>query len=632
MKKSAITRVFSSNFASSCNGVAWIRGVSGQDSRYLVLGGGRIAEFGSSSREMKAPYIIPIPFRMSLMAVSIEGRYVAVTGVAERPDIHVFRDSESTPTFVLQDHDDSVAALSFSLDSKYLVSVGISGSLFIFDLSDGSITRRTYIGPGLTLSCVYAAGFERDVKRRTTNTYLFGCCGPKTLSLLRFSPGDCLQLVQCTSRNPRVYTGCVVRPDGSYMYVASLSGDVSTVCIKTRSATLANPLVIPGSGGISSFTHGGDSTLLSGCNDGSICTIRAEGESLHLAKRITVEPHSAITSLSHLGGRVLIGTHSGSLWILDSDHIGSEPRRIWDLPTGPVNQLVPISISGKDYSFLSVSNQLVKYTGSSSEVIFRNPALQCAAVSELVYLAADPERVYGLDPRHPLSPPVWHFPVRGATGLALTRSVKTCVLSTSEGDLRVYDLRTRDMKLSLRDHAGRVSGLRLFQDQSFALTCGRDHNLISYDLLAGRQVSCHRDPENGINAMALLDDNSTVVTGGTGKLLLWDLRVMDPVGIHRLPNSEVTCMWSMEDSIASTSELVFGNSNGAVHLMDLRTMNCIGEPIFHHAGTVLSVCGSADWMISGGSDNTVSVIERGPAPSESPPQPSTVISVPKLVL
>jgi len=117
------------------------------------------------------------------------------------------------------------------------------------------------------------------------------------------------------------------------------------------------------------------------------------------------------------------------------------------------------------------------------------------------------------------------------TSLNLARNMRFVVSGGEEGELRVWELKTKEMIANLKEHSQRVTDSHLFTNDQYAISCGRDRCLFTWDLRAERRLTMHREKQGGINQLALASDQTSVVTVGQEKtIVFWDLREGYPVG------------------------------------------------------------------------------------------------------
>ena len=54
-----------------------------------------------------------------------------------------------------------------------------------------------------------------------------------------------------------------------------------------------------------------------------------------------------------------------------------------------------------------------------------------------------------------------------------------------EGEIRLWDIKSRELVSNLKEHNSRVSGLALCNDHVHALSCSRDRSIFVWDLRSG---------------------------------------------------------------------------------------------------------------------------------------------------
>lgn len=118
----------------------------------------------------------------------------------------------------------------------------------------------------------------------------------------------------------------------------------------------------------------------------------------------------------------------------------------------------------------------------------------------------------------------------GVTSLKLPSNVRFALSGGAEGELRVWEMKTRQMISNLKEHVARVNDIQMFPNDQFAVSCSRDRCLLTWDLRAEKRLTAHREKHGGINCLAVASDQTTVITAGQEKTLTyWDLRMADPV-------------------------------------------------------------------------------------------------------
>jgi WD40 repeat protein len=85
------------------------------------------------------------------------------------------------------------------------------------------------------------------------------------------------------------------------------------------------------------------------------------------------------------------------------------------------------------------------------------------------------------------------------------------------GELRVWEIRSRELVVHLKEHTARVNSVAIFDDNLHVLSCSRDRSFLCWDLQQEKRVSSHVQRMGGLNTMALSRDQQTIVTAGQEK-------------------------------------------------------------------------------------------------------------------
>lgn len=573
---------------------------------------------GLSVNEREGPILYlseTIPGRVKRICISGDGKWIAcASSNGSMMKIVIWDASSHTIKSRFEDQGD-VSCVCFSHDSKYLLSLGgpIDRSAIVYELSPESIISSTELPSGIFASAVCCGGFERDVKKRTTGKYLFGTCGGDSIAVWTFNPLiPSLVARSVPSRLRRDHTACVFSADGETLYAGTNTGDIISVSVRT--ACISDQVQIAGSGGIAAMVRYGDS-LVVGCKDGSVFFVRESESGIEPIKKVSVDKSWVVTSLSvSSDDQLLVGMSSGSIFQLDLRLSAPTPVEKLHLPTRPVSKLVHVS----DTSYVSASNELVQWSQNEWRILHRCPKdisiTSLAWSGPLALVGRSDSLIVGIDNKTGVA--VWDFAVPNPTSVKLVRNMKTAVVATGDGELRLYDLRNREMKVRLKQHVGKVSWMDLFADETFAVSSGRDGCLVTYDMAIGKEISCHRGPRKcGINSFVLCRDQATVLAAGMDRRVTqWDLRVMDPIQFFS-SSAEVVSMSACDDGKGSQIILT-GDAEGVVKLFD-NSMSEMEVMDHRHFGNVETVAvrrcnGGVISVITGGADNSILEYELRP--------------------
>ena len=95
-----------------------------------------------------------------------------------------------------------------------------------------------------------------------------------------------------------------------------------------------------------------------------------------------------------------------------------------------------------------------------------------------------------------------------------------------QGDVRVWEIKTRQMVLHLKEHKMAVTALQICDADMCVLSSSRDCSILKWDLTRGERVAALRQRMGGINGIVLQGDGTRLLSVGQDKKVgFWDLRV-----------------------------------------------------------------------------------------------------------
>ncbi|CAD7922114.1 unnamed protein product [Amoebophrya sp. A25] len=195
----------------------------------------------------------------------------------------------------------------------------------------------------------------------------------------------------------------------------------------------------------------------------------------------------------------------------------------------------------------------------------------------------------------------------GVSTLDLASNMRFVLSTGAQGDLRVWEMKTREMITHMKEHTGRVNASALFTNDQYAITCGRDRCLFTWDLRAERRLTMHREKHGGLNGLVMGSDQTTVITVGMEKTMtFWDLRQADASYYIDIPDEEVLAI----DMSSNEKHLVTGGTGLGVKLWDVR--NVQQGPLsvgMGHSRDIVSVKFAPDCKqaVSGAHDHSILV-------------------------
>jgi WD40 repeat protein len=194
----------------------------------------------------------------------------------------------------------------------------------------------------------------------------------------------------------------------------------------------------------------------------------------------------------------------------------------------------------------------------------------------------------------------------GVTAIAMSESEKFFVSGGEDGEIRLWDIKTREMVSHLKEHNSRVTGLALCSDHVHALSCSRDRSIFVWDLRQEKHVATNTQRMGGINAVALHPNNRNMVSvGQERKVTFWELNKADPVRlISPAHDGEAFCI-----AVSNNGKvLASGGTDDVVKLWDVATGELLAEGV-GHSGTVSGLKFSPDdrQLVSVGEDSNALV-------------------------
>ena len=179
------------------------------------------------------------------------------------------------------------------------------------------------------------------------------------------------------------------------------------------------------------------------------------------------------------------------------------------------------------------------------------------------------------------------------------------------GEVRVWEIRSRELISHLKEHSQRVTKIQLFPDDQHLLTCARDKSILCWDLKAEKRVSAQQQRMGGINSFAIapLDNNKFISVGQERKITYWDLRKTNAEAI--LESSPYKGETDELNSVAisnSNKYFAVGGAAGVLRIYDFSSGQFIID-CKAHSGPITAVTFSGDdkQVMSTGRDGLIAI-------------------------
>jgi len=195
----------------------------------------------------------------------------------------------------------------------------------------------------------------------------------------------------------------------------------------------------------------------------------------------------------------------------------------------------------------------------------------------------------------------------GVSALVLSNNLKFMVSGGEEGDVRVWEIRTREMFLHLKQHTATVTSLQLFADDTQVLSASRDRTIYLWDLHAQARTQALTQRMGGLNCIALHPNGQLLLSVGQEKRIgFWDVRQSAPIQIV-----DVSAPPSEQYAIAVNAEGTMFATAGIdcfVRLWRLKDAALLSSGV-GHSGAVRALTFSPDskQLVSTGEDNAIMI-------------------------
>eukprot|EP00325_Prymnesiales_sp_UTEX-LB-985_P010048 CAMPEP_0174709378 /NCGR_PEP_ID=MMETSP1094-20130205/11355_1 /TAXON_ID=156173 /ORGANISM="Chrysochromulina brevifilum, Strain UTEX LB 985" /LENGTH=653 /DNA_ID=CAMNT_0015908051 /DNA_START=37 /DNA_END=1998 /DNA_ORIENTATION=- len=585
---------------------------------------------------------------ITCLTLSKSGKYIVSGQRGDNSDVIVWDVESRREMYRFQEHDLGVLLVQMSDDERFLLTVGADKKMVVWDMLSGMIVVKQS-GVKHT-SCACWGGRRRDKKGRLTTDFQLVTGGDGNLTYWTLNPHEgSLVAEECSLGNQvRHFTSLAFSHDEEYIFAGSSSSDFTAVHIKHK---VMHSTTMCSSGGVRAMvvmqTAVGDRVVV-GCGDGSITVYEGMRNGAQTCRSYTRGPVAACSqtldgavsaiALSPSGdGRLhmIAGTERGtvyevSLAYADEHAMYAKPatsaikkQSHWDkvvavsYPRGNSNFFATASDDGtlrvwdvNSFEVLSRANCQPSITGApicldfTGEVLFsgwRDGKIRA-------HNAEDGDDLWVIDNCHR----------HGATSIQASNNRKFLVSGGEEGEVRVWETRTREMIVHLKQHTGAVTSLALFDDDSHLVSSSQDRTIYLWDLQAESRKTSLVMRMGGINAICLLADHVQLVSVGQDKLIsYWDLRERDPV--HQLPIkdqqqpiAEQLCLatYTPPSTNGESGETVFatGGMDHVVRIWSFKSGALISEGAGHTAA-VRGIKFSPDGkqLVSVGEDGAVLV-------------------------
>lgn len=608
---------------------------------------------------------------VTCLCLSKTGQWLVSGQRGVNANVCVWRYADRQIIFRLEEHDFGVKCVCMTDDERLLLTLGgpQDGKVVVWDMSIGHIVASTntldYPEPA---SLAHWGGRAQDVKRRETDFYQYCVLAGNDVFNHMLNPVTGQLTIDKVSSTLHVRRGisAAYNSSGALLFIGSESGDVGvyslrekklltncTVCsagvrclFLPKKASKAEP-----SGGFRYANFGNDDqadVLYCGGGDGSVSLFEAkEGgqTALDERNRLTVEGEVTSISLSADLSSLLIGTALGAVYSgslvqgrpaasrifleapiapvqcirfhpLLNDRFATASTdsfvRVWDSSSYRImSKAGGTGFSGQRFGNVNRPNAM-KAKGIPSALSNATPYPVCLTYIGQMEIcisawsdgcvrsfdAMNGEFLWSVDNAHRC----------GITALVVAPNLKFFVTGGEEGEVRLWEMKTREMVSELKEHKGMITALKLMDDSAHLMSASKDKSVITWDLQKERRECSHEQRMGAICSLDLYRNQANFVTVGLEKRLnVWDIRQTNPVAsqpyaVDGSPDAYGTVVALSHNN----SFLCTGGTDQMVRLWDANRLTPI-EVGVGHSGVVNDIQWSPDdkQVVSVGSDACV---------------------------
>jgi len=592
--------------------------------------------------------------KLNCLTLSRRGTLLASGDSQENSDIVVWDFVTQSVLWRFSEHDGGVGILSFSDDERLLLSVGVEDHrLVIWDLKTGMLVTSTDLPKQIgVVRCAAWGGFSKNAKRRDTEYYQFATGGDSiTLWALNPYSGELAMQTTDAKRNVR-NTECLafVRvPDScgregykdEYLLSGTSSGDFVSYLVKPNKSNTfeapeatfvkANPACAGGVHSLVADPTNGSNVIIGG-GDGTIARFVYQLSDASWIDEEGTQVLGAVFGLaiSNDGSEIVAGSNSGKVFRAKIGAL-AEPLHLCSNVCGPVTGITFAPTSSLTFATASKDGVIRVWSaddfsvtmettmnGTDSSQRERKQSLEGRDFPTSISFAIDAVLSGwtdgGVRSHHAETGELlWVIKdahIGGVSALKLSNNMRFVVSGGENGDVRVWEMRQRQLVSHLKEHTRTVTQIILFDDDVHAISCSKDKSFLTWDLRQDKRISAHTQRMGGIHAIALNHDQTIVITMGQERTIsFWDLAAPHPIVAINEPKQgmhldEATCI-----AVSNNGELfATGGMDCVVKLWVLKN----GTPIplsnnIGHTDTVSSIAFSYDdkQLISVGLDGAV---------------------------
>lgn len=208
--------------------------------------------------------------------------------------------------------------------------------------------------------------------------------------------------------------------------------------------------------------------------------------------------------------------------------------------------------------------------------------------------------------------PEWHAPwklmrvISGHLGwvraLAVEPDNKWFASGAGDRTIKIWDLATGSLKLTLTGHISTVRGLAVSPRQPYLFSCGEDKMVKCWDLETNKVIRHYHGHLSGVYTLSLHPTLDVLVTGGRdGVARVWDMRTRSNIHVlagHKGTVSDVKCQ-------EADPQIITSSLDSTVRLWDLAAGKTMGVLTHHKKGVRALALHPKEFTFASGSTGSI---------------------------
>lgn len=188
--------------------------------------------------------------------------------------------------------------------------------------------------------------------------------------------------------------------------------------------------------------------------------------------------------------------------------------------------------------------------------------------------------------------PDWHAPwklmrvISGHLGwvrsIAVDSSNEWFVTGSNDRTIKIWDLASGVLKLTLTGHIGNIRGLAVSPRHPYLFSCAEDKKVLCWDLEYNKVIRHYHGHLSGVYCLDLHPSLDILVTGGRdASARVWDIRTKANIFVlsgHNNTIGSVACQ-------ATDPQIISGSQDSTIRLWDLAKGQC-SSVLTHHKKSV----------------------------------------------